>query len=331
MKLAYGLLPLLMLVALTSPAAQEGGGDESASLPWDKAEVYAAMPWGMVFTYDVQEDGKPKRTHRLEVVPVDDWEVTTTRVDVAADGTEKREKARTRKWERHLDDLLDNFKSPTVSKDELTIGDTKYACKLFTATRASGHTVKAWFSKDVPGAWLRYDMLDGEKVVTRYTLASKDTYWVALPWKLNEVPNAMKDGATFKYKLHTNSGAYYLEMQYSLVTDEGYFAKHSRFELEGDAIGQPATGEVTWVQHWQNFLFLKSSAKVTEAEITVGNDKLECLCVAVETAIGESKRTRQVWFSKKHSGLMVRQVSETKTPDKSNKTVWELVEFKYGK
>lgn len=336
MRISCLLIPIVLAAAITTSYAQEQPGTDTAKdrlsvLPWDKAEVRASMPWGMVFTYEVQDDTQQKNVLKYEFVPLDEMEVTTTEVRVSSKGLEQREQSRTRKWERHLDDLLDNLKDAAVSTEELTLGDKKYHCKLLTSQQATGATARAWFCKEVPGMWLKHEVLKGDNVVVRHVLTGMDTYWVALPWKVNELPTAMKDDARFKYKLHTNSGAYYLQMDFTAVTAEQYTAKHSRYELDGESIGQPATGEVTWSQHFKNFMVRKAAAKVADSKITVGKDTLDCISITTEESSGESKRTRTIHLSKKHPGLMTSQVSETITPDKTFKTVWELVEFKYGK
>lgn len=151
--------------------AQDAAPDEMTAPPFSAKQIHEFTKPGRKYIFRVEETGQPALFNVIEFVTVTDEGAMMRQATLDADkrpvGEQEPDEQVT--WE----DLVLHASFPkaqtTVTEAEVTVPAGKFKCIVFTVREPEVTTVYT-FAKDLPGAPIKVEAREGEKVVLSMVL-----------------------------------------------------------------------------------------------------------------------------------------------------------------
>lgn len=153
-----------------------------------------------------------------------------------------------------------------------------------------------------------------------------------LPWSMDDVKKAWKDGFTWKFKMVMNQGGeeqtLFMIMKISDVNEKGYKQTTTVTDKDGKELAPAEEKNETWEDWGNDFKFTDKDTKVTEEKVKVGAGEYACK-VYTQTKESEGKKSvTAFYFAKDKAGTIIKVAEEESSGDQKASRNMELQEVK---
>ena len=153
-----------------------------------------------------------------------------------------------------------------------------------------------------------------------------------LPWTMDEVKKAWKDGATWKFSFVTKTGAeeqfLYMIMKISDVNEKGYKQSTTVTDKDGKELAPANEKTETWEEWGNDFKFTDKDTKVSDEKVKVGAGEFDCKVYTQSKEKDGVKTVTAFYFAKDKAGMVIKVAEEEANKDQKVPRTMELQEVK---